>query len=116
MDDLKQIFIKRLEDKGIRLSIIPCFVRDLANSFMTDPNLNYSQVNKRLHYLGWDDVDLDYHTLELALACFEIEGLKLSDYSPLKCFNLFVTGKSDAGDRISSPKDITHLSYSGDSG
>jgi hypothetical protein len=79
--------------------------------------LNYSQVqvNKRLHYLGWDDFDLDYHTLELAVAFFEIEGLKLSEYNPVKCFNRFVTGKSDASGHISSPKDITQVSYSGDS-
>jgi hypothetical protein len=69
---------------------------------MTDQNLNYSQVNKRLHYLGWDDVDLDYHTLELALACFEIEGLKLSEYSPLKWFNRFLPGRSDAGGHVAS--------------
>jgi hypothetical protein len=109
MDDLKQIFIKRLEDKGIRLSIIPCFIRDLANSFLTDPNLNYSQVNERLHYLGWDDFDLDYHTLELAVACFEIEGLKISEYNPVKWFNRFVTGNRDASGGISSPKDIKPL-------
>jgi len=38
--------------------------------------MNLLQVNKRLHLLGWDSVELDYHTLQLAIACFEAEGLK----------------------------------------
>jgi hypothetical protein len=27
-----------------------------------------------LHYLGWHEVEIDYHTLQLALACFEMEN------------------------------------------
>jgi len=26
-------------------------------------------VNARLHYLGWGDVTLDYHSMELAAVC-----------------------------------------------
>ena len=53
--------------------------------------MNYSQVNKRLHYLGWEDFDLDYHTLELAIACFEAEGLKNFEYKPVHWFKKFCT-------------------------
>jgi hypothetical protein len=38
--------------------------------------MNLLHVNKRLHSLGWDGFELDYHTLQLAIACFEAEGLK----------------------------------------
>jgi len=38
--------------------------------------MNLLQVNKRLHLLGWDSFELDYHTLQLAIAYFEAEGLK----------------------------------------
>jgi hypothetical protein len=38
--------------------------------------MNLLQVNKRLHLLGWDSFELDYHTLQLAIACFEAEDLK----------------------------------------
>jgi len=38
--------------------------------------MNLLQVNKHLHLLGWDSFELDYHTLELATACFEAEGLE----------------------------------------
>jgi hypothetical protein len=95
MNDLKKILIKRLENKGIGISIIPCFIRDLANSFVVNPNFNYSQINKRLHDLGWNDFDLDYHTLELFIACFEIEGLNNFEYRPAHWFKSFVLSKSD---------------------
>jgi hypothetical protein len=92
MGNLKQILIKRLENKGIGLSIIPCFIRDLANSLLIDPNMTFFQVNKRLHYLGWNDFDLDYQTLQLTIACFEFEGLKSSEYKPITWFKKFCTG------------------------
>ena len=38
--------------------------------------MNLLQINKGLHLLGWDNFELDYHTLQLAIACFEAEGLK----------------------------------------
>jgi len=58
------------------LSIIHGFIRDLANTILPNPHMNLLEVNKRLYSLGWDSVELDYHTLQLAIACFEAEGLK----------------------------------------
>jgi hypothetical protein len=92
MGNLKPILIKRLENKGISFSIIPCFIKDLANSLVIDPNMNLYQLNKRLHYLGWDDFDLDYQTLQLTIACFEIEGLKSFEYKPITWFQKFCVG------------------------
>jgi hypothetical protein len=44
--------------------------------------MNHLQINKRLHFLGWDDFEMDYHTLQLAKACFEAESLNsLQTYS-----------------------------------
>ena len=40
-------------------------------SFQIDPYVSLSDVNERLHFLGWEDVELDYHTLQLAIASFE---------------------------------------------
>ena len=36
-----------------------------------------------MHLLGWDGVELDYHTLELAIACFEDEGLESLKNRPI---------------------------------
>lgn len=67
----KQLLIQRLKQKGIQPGIIPGLIRDLGNLDFVDPHMNLLQVNKRLQYLGWDDVEMDYHTLQLAIACLE---------------------------------------------
>ena len=79
---LTQILIERLEKKGMEPSIIHGFIRDLANTIVVNPHMNLLQVNKQLHLLGWDSFDLDYHTLQLAIACLEAEGLKSLENKP----------------------------------
>jgi hypothetical protein len=69
--DIEEILIKELKGKGIENNIIPRFIKDLAYSFQIDPSVNLSDVNDRLHFLGWEDIELDYHTLQLAIASFE---------------------------------------------
>ena len=83
MDKLLKILINRLEKKGIEPSIINGFIRDLANTIVANPSMNLLQVNKHLHLLGWDSVELNYHTLELATACFEAEGLERLEDKPI---------------------------------
>jgi hypothetical protein len=69
--NIDQILILELERKGIENRIIPRFIKDLSHSFLSDPSISLSEVNERLHLLGWQDIDLDYHTLQLAIASFE---------------------------------------------
>jgi len=76
LNQLTQILVERLEEKGVEPSISHGFIRDLANTILVNPHMNLLQVNKRLQLLGWDGFELDYHTLQLAIACFEAEGLK----------------------------------------
>ena len=73
---IKQILIQRLEKMGIDRNVIPGFIRMLANSYLIHPHLNLLQLNDRLNFLGWQDFELDYHTLQLAITCFEADGLK----------------------------------------
>ncbi len=75
MDQIKQILVNRLEKKGLELCLIPGFMRSLATSFINNPNYSLLQINEKLHYLGWDEIDIDYHTLQLAIECIETEGL-----------------------------------------
>ena len=72
---LKRTLIDRLCRKGIELTMIPGFLRSLANSIFASSPVTLWQVNQKLRYLGWDELELDQYTLELALACFEHEGL-----------------------------------------
>ncbi|MFC1822961.1 hypothetical protein ACFL9T_09665 [Thermodesulfobacteriota bacterium] len=78
MNQFTGILIERLEEQGIEPSLIPGFVRSLAGTLLVHPKMNLLQVNKKMQFLGWD-YKLDYHTLQLAIACFEAEGLKKTD-------------------------------------
>ena len=71
MNQLTQILIERLENTGMGPGEIPGFIRDLTNAFLVNPNSNHLHLNEQLHLLGWDDLDLDYRTFEVATACFE---------------------------------------------
>jgi hypothetical protein len=75
--DIEKTLINELKGKGIENNIIPRFIKDLAHSFQIDPSVSLPNVNGRLHFLGWEDVELDYHTLQLALASFERDQSQL---------------------------------------
>jgi len=75
--DIEETLINELKGKGIENNIIPRFIKDLAYFFQIDPSVSLSDVNDRLHFLGWEDVELDYHTLQLAIAFFERDQPKL---------------------------------------
>ena len=83
LNQLTQILIERLKKKGMEPSIIHGFIRNLANTILTNPNITLLQINKRLHLLGWDNFGLDCHSLQLVIACFEAEGLKNLENSQL---------------------------------
>ncbi len=86
MIQLRENLIQRLEGQGIENNVIPGFVRSLANSFLLNPQMSVMQVNKRLHYLGWTGVELDYHTFQLAVTWFESEGLNKLEYKSATWF------------------------------
>ena len=79
---ISNVLLKRLERQGMQSSIIPGFLKNLGNMLTAHPCMNHWQANKRLHLLGWDDFELDYHTLQLAIAYFETEQLKATDPEP----------------------------------
>jgi hypothetical protein len=76
MDQIKQTLMLRLVKKGLETDLIPNFIRSLANFYLVNPQMSISQVNQKMHYVGWAGVEMDYHTFQLALACFEDEGLQ----------------------------------------
>ena len=89
LKNLKKVFIHRLVEKGIEPCLIPGFVRVLTNSLSGNSQTNLHQVNRRLRYLGWNDFELDYHTLSMAEACLEEEGFHNSRYIPPTHSNSF---------------------------
>lgn len=72
--------IHKLIENGVEASLIPGFLRSLANAFLINPGMSHCQANKRLKYLGWDDIEIDYHTLQLAITSLETKGLSRLEY------------------------------------
>ena len=72
--------IHKLIENGVEASMIPGFIRSLANAYLINPAMSHCQANKRLKYLGWDDIEIDYHTLQLAITSLETKGLSQLEY------------------------------------
>ena len=70
--NLKQVLFNRLEVKGMEKDIIPSYIRSMKLCLVINPTMNHLQVDKELQFLGWNDFEMDYHTMQLAIACFEI--------------------------------------------
>ena len=68
---IKQIFLHRLKTIVAEPNLISGLMKALAVFFYLNPNMSLSQVNERLHYLGWNDIELDYHTYQLAIECLD---------------------------------------------
>ncbi len=80
MTIVDQKLINKLIENGVEASLIPGFIRSLANAFLINPDMSHYQANKRLKYLGWDDIEIDYHTFQLAITSFETKGLSRLQY------------------------------------
>ena len=80
MPNIDTILISRLKASGLEPGLIPGFLRSLANALLVNPRMTLYQANNRLKYLGWTDIELDYHTLELARNSFEANGMTRLEY------------------------------------
>ena len=74
-----KVLIHRLEMKGVEKNEIPGIIWSLKSCLLDNPDMNHLKANKRLQFLGWNDFDLDYHTLQLAISCFEVGGFKKTE-------------------------------------
>ena len=68
---INQIFLQRLKTIVVEPNLISGLMKALAGFFYLNPNISLLQVNERLHYLGWNDIELDYHTYQLAIECLD---------------------------------------------
>ena len=59
----------------MKKDIIPSYIGSMKVCLTINPATNCFQLEKELQVLGWNDFELDYHTLQLAVACFETEGI-----------------------------------------
>ena len=84
--ELKNILVQRLELIGLERTVIPGFLKSFSNALYLSPNLNLSGINQHLNLIGWNDIELDYHTYELARICLEAEGVTDLKYKPSNWF------------------------------
>ena len=74
-----KVLIHRLEMKGMEKNEILGFIWSLKSCLLDNQDMDHLQANKKLHFLGWNDFDLDYQTLQLAISCFEGGDLKRTE-------------------------------------
>ena len=74
----RQMLIDCLAAKGLEKDTIPSFIRSMRICFATNPKMNHLKANRQLQFLGWNDIEVDYHTLQLSITCFEAEGIIIS--------------------------------------
>ena len=73
MEDLKLLLIDRLKSQGVEPSLIPAYLKALTSIISSEPRIDPSQANLKLHALGWNEVSLDYHSLQIAIACLDTD-------------------------------------------
>ena len=88
--DIRQLLVQKLTVKGLERNLIPGFLRCLANSIDVEQGTNFTLINKHMRSIGWDDIDLDYHTFELARNCLEDGGFTGDEYKTSKWYKELV--------------------------
>jgi hypothetical protein len=73
MEDLKLLLIDRLKSKGMDTALIPAFLKALTSFISSEPGIDPAHINQKLLSLGWNEVTIDYHCLQIAIACLEAE-------------------------------------------
>ena len=85
MHPLLKIISRRLTSKGLPPDTIPTYLRDVANIYFANTQQSAPEMNQRLHTMGWDDFELDDHTLQQIVAVAETH--ELNTFRNLNLFN-----------------------------
>jgi len=71
MEKLIRILIEVLVSKGIEITAIPAFIRDVGTSIATNPAISLLELNSHLQLLGWGNFELDDYTFYLIVTILE---------------------------------------------
>ena len=85
---LKGMLIQRLKNMGVETCLIPALLKQMVGVFFSEPRMTLAAINQRLAFLGWRDVEIDEHTYQLAVACFEAENIDSVKSLPANWFTL----------------------------
>jgi hypothetical protein len=85
---LKEMLIQRLKNMGVETCLIPALLKQMVSVFFSQPHMTRAAINQRLAFLGWRDVEIDEHTYQLAVACFEAENIDSAKCRPANWFTM----------------------------
>ena len=71
MSQLKQMLMNRLRARGMPDDHIASYLKTLEKLVKSEPGIETFRLNQKLHSLGWNEFSIDYHLLQIAIACFE---------------------------------------------
>ena len=69
--NISEMLVQHLKNKGIATKIIERFIKDMIYAFNNNPEISVFELGSYLRQMGWDDVNIDYQTYQLAKASFE---------------------------------------------
>ena len=67
MNRILKMVRDRLKSRGLEMSNIPAYVRDLVNTIEAKGLSDLAAINRNMELLGWNEIDLDDQTLQLIL-------------------------------------------------
>ena len=68
MDGLHDILLQRLINMGLSRDMVPGFIRNLTRTIYSNPDISIRELNRKLDWLGWNQIEIDMYTLDLILA------------------------------------------------
>ena len=74
-DPTIQSLVERMVALGMEVNRVPAYLRNVANSISTDPHMSLDEINNSMESLGWDDFQLDDHTLRLILSTLSDDNI-----------------------------------------
>jgi hypothetical protein len=74
LDQIINIIVGRLEEKGIDLDRIPSCIETIVDIMFLYPLLSCRELNEKMQSIGWHNFEFDNHTFKLVkLICSQIE-------------------------------------------
>ena len=77
IEGLRLLLIDRLRSLGMDPLLIPAYLRALTSFILSQPNIDPDRANQKINSPGWNDVAIDYHSLQITIACLEQENSKV---------------------------------------
>ena len=71
MEQFIRMLMVRLVSKGMEVTSIPAFIRNVANTIVANPSMSLEDLASHLQLLGWNNFELDDYTFCLIIATFE---------------------------------------------